>query len=76
MGSKIIRQLPFRPLQMDCRNEPAYPGMETVLFSIKDPHNTAHGSSDLCKNEAPHSIESCGIWNSKTDDKIEGKING
>jgi len=55
-------QLPTRPAQKDCRHEPPYPGLDTVLFSIADPSLTAHLPMASCPIEHPHRISECGEW--------------
>lgn len=45
---------------MNCQQEPAYPGAETVVFSIRDPDLTYHRPSPLCAINEPHRIGECG----------------
>jgi hypothetical protein len=53
-----------RPVQRDCRNEPAYPGMDTVVFLMWAPDYplTVHAKTELCQMDYPHEIEKCGEW--------------
>jgi hypothetical protein len=51
-----------RPRQTNCQQEPAYPGADTVVFSIRDPMMTVHRKRDDCPIEEPHSIVDCGAW--------------
>lgn len=54
----------LRPAPSDCRQEPPYPGLETVLFSIRAPEMTGHQPTDRCSREEPHAITECGEWHS------------
>lgn len=48
------------PKNLDC--EPAYPGFETVMLSLRNPDLTAHLKHQDCEIEEPHYIASCGIF--------------
>lgn len=52
-----------RPRQTCCQIEPAYPGLETVVYSIRFPHLTAHRPTERCPIEGPHEVNDCGEWN-------------
>lgn len=43
----------------DLQHEPAYPGLHTVLISIRDPEWTAHTPSKRCPIEEVHKISQC-----------------
>ena len=45
-----------------CQHEPPFPGMPTVVFSIRYPDLTAHLASAACPLEVPHAISDCGEW--------------
>ena len=49
-----------RPKQTDCCNEPPYPGLDTVVFCIRDPDWACHGILPYCSIEYPHLISECG----------------
>ena len=42
--------------------EPPYPGLQTVVFSIRFPEMTAHSATERCSLEEPHLISACGEW--------------
>lgn len=44
----------------DLEHEPDYPGLHTMLISIRDPEWTAHTASKRCPIEEPHMITKCG----------------
>ncbi len=44
----------------DCQHEPHYPGLHTVLLSIRDPEWPVHTPSKRCPIEEPHLITRCG----------------
>lgn len=47
---------------MNCQHEPPYPGLNTVVMSIRYPERTAHKPTALCVIEAPHLTRECGEW--------------
>lgn len=47
--------------------EPGYPGIQTVVFSIRSPNMTAHISSERCLIECPHLISECGEFHDDDD---------
>lgn len=49
-----------RPAQRCCQHEPAYPGTETVVFSIRFPDWVSHLASGRCPIEGPHLWNECG----------------
>jgi hypothetical protein len=49
----------------DCQHEPPYPGLHTVLISMRDPDMTAHSPSKRCPIEEPHQIAKCGEFQPK-----------
>jgi hypothetical protein len=51
-----------RRKQTDCKNEPGYPGIDTVVFSMSAPDLTAHFKTIRCSIECPHFISECGEW--------------
>ena len=56
--------LPARPRQTNCEQEPAYPGMPTVVWSFRFPDHdlTVHLATDRCALEYPHPIAECAEW--------------
>ncbi len=52
-----------RPKPTDCRHEPSYPGLETVLFCMGAPYLTVHMPSVRCAIHEPHDTSTCGEWN-------------
>lgn len=53
----------LRPKQTNCQVEPAYPGLDTVVFALSNPYYTCHAQSSLCEKEYPHLISQCGEFN-------------
>ena len=51
-----------REAPRDCRNEPPYPGCQTVVFAIDAPHLTVHTPSERCAVHPPHETKLCGEW--------------
>lgn len=49
----------------DCRNEPPYPGLHTVVFAINAPNLTCHTASKRCPTEGPHTIKQCGEFTAR-----------
>lgn len=60
-----------RPMQTNCQNEPAYPGVDTVVFSIRDPEQTVHNLTERCGIEHPHAIKYCGEFKGESQDGIQ-----
>jgi hypothetical protein len=54
-----------RPRQVNCHQEPPYPGLVTCIISLRAPALTAHNATILCPIECPHSIELCGEWQAR-----------
>jgi len=51
-----------RSTPANCRHEPPYPDLPTVIFSLNAPDWTAHGVMALCQIEEPHPTTACGEW--------------
>lgn len=49
-----------REAPRNCQQEPSYPGLFTVVFSIRKPDMTAHWPSERCGVQEPHAIAECG----------------
>jgi hypothetical protein len=45
---------------VNAQHEPAYPGADTVVLSIRAPNMVAHSTSERCGLEVPHLISECG----------------
>lgn len=55
---ELRKMLRREPTDLQC--EPSYPGLHTVLISLRDPDLTAHRPSKRCPIEEPHLIAKCG----------------
>jgi hypothetical protein len=53
---------PHRTAPCNAQHEPPFPGLGTVLFSIRSPEQTAHAPTSRCAIECPHPASSCGEW--------------
>ena len=49
-----------RPKPKSLQAEPPYPGLETVIHSLRSPDWTAHLATELCPTECPHPVSACG----------------
>jgi hypothetical protein len=50
----------YPPTPLNCRQEPPYVGLNTVVMSIRAPSLVAHRASLRCALEVPHTIAECG----------------
>lgn len=56
----------------NCQVEPPYPlssDIHVVVFSIRDPDQVAHGKHADCKEEYPHAITECGMFEEGAGDE-------
>lgn len=51
-----------RPAPRNCQQEPPYPGLDTVVFSLRAPDLVAHLAREDCPIETPHPIAECGAF--------------
>jgi hypothetical protein len=63
-----------RPKQTECRHEPPYPGLDTVIFCLSTPNMTCHLSTPCCPLESPHHIDECGEWYPATESHLRDFI--
>ncbi len=49
-----------RGAPQNCRVEPPFPGLQTVVSTLSAPDLVAHGRSRRCPVEEPHPISTCG----------------
>ena len=70
VSETMLQNMPRKTISLrrrqpaECQHEPPYPGLHTVLFSIRDPDWTAHRKSKRCPQEGPHLIAKCGEFRS------------
>jgi hypothetical protein len=50
-----------RGVELNAQHEPPYPGLPTVVISIRSPSLLIHAKRDDCPHEYPHRWEECGL---------------
>lgn len=65
-----------RRVPTNCQNEPHYPGIDTVTFSIRYPELTCHYPTTRCAIQPPHAIAECGEWIASTPEAMRREIDG
>lgn len=52
----------MRDMPRNLSAEPNYPGIQTVMFSMRFPDFTCHLKISRCEKEWPHYISDCREW--------------